>query len=61
MCAVCLLLILSLFGSADLFFFDLSELEGVELEEVDTYVGLCWIGFDGIDTWLSTYFYDLNV
>jgi len=33
----------------------------VELEEVNTCVGLCWIGVDGIDIWLSTYFPDPNV
>jgi len=42
-------------------FSDLSELEGIELEEVDASVLLCWIGVDGIDTLLSTYFPDLNV
>jgi len=28
----------------------LSEVEEVELKKVDAYVGLCWMGVDGIDT-----------
>jgi len=46
---------------ANLSFLDLYEFEGVELAKVDAFVGLCWIGFDGTDTWLSTCFLDLNV
>jgi len=33
-----------------------SEVGGGELEGVDA-----WVGFGGIDTWLSTYFPDRNI
>jgi len=39
----------------------LSELEEVELGNVEAYVDLYWIGSNDIDTWLSTCFSDLKV
>ena len=69
MCGFCLLFF-SLFGNstislctwlADVSFSDSSDWDGLELDEVNACVLLCWMGLGGIDTWLSTFFPDLNV
>jgi len=69
MCAVCLLFF-SLLGNGtiglctwlvDLSFSDSSDLKELGLDEVNAYVWLYWMGLDGVDTWLSTFFPDLNV
>ena len=38
-----------------------SDLEGSGLDEVDACVWLCWMELDGVNTWLSTFFPNLNV
>ena len=45
----------------DLSISDSSGLEWLGLDEVDACVWLCWMELDGVDTWLSTFFSNLNV
>jgi len=69
MCEFCLLFFILLRNDiiglctwlVDLSFSDSSDLEGLRPNEVDACVWLYWIELDGVDTWLSTFFPDLNV
>ena len=69
MCGLCLLFF-NLLGNGteglytwlvDLSVSDSSDLEGSRLDEMDAWVWLCWMRLDGVDTWLSNFFPDLNV